>query len=153
MKWLQYRIIHNFLPTRHFLFKIGYVDSPLCSFCKNKPETIDHMMWNCDIITKIWKDLEMWFYQVQLTLKLTKQKVILGIKGKNNNPINAIILLVKQIIYRCSLNGYRPNIYYIKREIVRYYDITKFIYLSRGVEQTFIQFWSTLHLLFNNIDL
>ena len=39
-------------------------------------------MWNCDIITKIWNDLEMWLYKVQLTLKFTKQKVILGIKGK-----------------------------------------------------------------------
>ena len=91
MKWNGYNIGLFTISCQQdifFLKYIGYVDSPLCSFCKNKPETIDHMIWNCDIITKIWKDLEMWFDQVQLTLKLTKQKVILGIKGKNNNPIN-----------------------------------------------------------------
>ena len=34
LRWLQYRVIHNILPTRKFLCKIGYTTSPLCPFCE-----------------------------------------------------------------------------------------------------------------------
>ena len=150
LKWFQYKIIHNILPTKQYLHKLGYIESPVYSFCKSEAETIDHLFWTCEYASKLWKDLETWIHSVQIPITLTIGKVILGIKGKNNNPINAIILLTKQIIYQSSKKGFTPSITYIKKEIIKYYHITKSIYLSNQNEQTFIKFWSTLHLLFQN---
>ena len=45
LKWLQYRIIHNILPTRYLLYRIGYNSSPYCPFCQRETETINHMLW------------------------------------------------------------------------------------------------------------
>ena len=122
----------------------------MCSFCKSKIETLDHLFWNCEHITSIWKDLESWLHSVQIPINLSMEKVILGIKGKNNNPVNALKLLTKQIIYRSSRKGFTPSSNYIKKELVKYYNITKCIYLSNRNEEIFVKFWSTLHLLFKN---
>jgi hypothetical protein len=149
LRWLQYRIIHNILPTRKFLFKIKYIDSPLCSFCGVYPETIDHLFWHCKVINNIWKQLENWILNEQkIPLKFNMQNVVLGIRNKNNNPVNAIILLVKQIIYRHSKRSTIPHIDHIKKDIIRYYDITKCIYYSTCNNDKFHSFWSSLHIIF-----
>ena len=96
------------------------------------------------------EELESWLHSVQIPINLSIEKVILGIKGKNNNPVNALLLLTKQIIYRSSVKGFTPSSTYIKKEIVKYYNITKCIYLSNRNEESFVKFWSTLHLLFRN---
>ena len=122
----------------------------MCSLCKMELDTLDYMFWTCKHINRIWKDLETWMQSVQIAITLTAEKVILGIKGKNNNPVNALILVTKRLIYQSSKKGFIPSIDYIKNEIVKYYFITKCIYLSNRQEETFIKFWSTLHLLFQN---
>ena len=113
-------------------------------------ETLDHLFWKCENIFNLWNDLEIWMHSVQIPIKLTIEKVIFGIKGRNNNPLNTIILLTKQIIYRSSRKGFTPSTTYIKNEIIKYYNITKCVYLSNRNEEKFIQFWSTLHLLFRD---
>ena len=148
LKWFQYKVIHNILPTKQFLHKIGYLDSPMCSLCKKDVETLDHLFLTCEHASRIWTDLETWMHSVQIPINFSIEKVILGIKGKNNNPVNAMILLTKHIIYRSSRNGFIPSTDLVKKEIIKYYNITKCIHLSNRNEETFIRFWSTLHLLF-----
>ena len=49
LKWFQYRINHYILTTNKVMFKIGLSDTPLCTFCKNEPETILHLLWGCPV--------------------------------------------------------------------------------------------------------
>ena len=42
--WFQYRIIHRILGTNTFLYKIKVKDCNLCTFCKEEPETIEHLL-------------------------------------------------------------------------------------------------------------
>ncbi len=134
LKWLHYKIVHHILPTKTLLFKMKLVDSPLCAFCNIHLETIDHLFWECDCIQQIWKDLNSWISnELQITLKFNIQNIILGMKGVNNNPVNAILLVVKQIIYRHSINKTIPNIDHIKKQLAHYYNITKYIYIFHSV--------------------
>jgi len=41
--WLQFRINHNILPTKKFLFKIGISSNKYCTFCKTNLETLEHV--------------------------------------------------------------------------------------------------------------
>lgn len=46
-QWLQYRINHFILTTNNFMYKIGNIDTNLCTFCENAEETIYHLLWEC----------------------------------------------------------------------------------------------------------
>lgn len=151
LKWLQYRIIHRILPVRHFLYKINYVDSPKCTFCNDCDETIYHIFWECDKVESIWREMKTWLRTIDVEMSFTKTQVMFGIKGKHNNAINAIIILVKNIIYNCSKRGFFPNISYIKSQITQYYNITKYIYINRDQEAYFVKLWSSLHMLFRTV--
>ena len=48
--WLQYRILHNILPTNSYLVKIQVCESNNIKFCKNNKETIDHLFRQCGVI-------------------------------------------------------------------------------------------------------
>ena len=148
LKWLQYRILHRLLPTNQFLFRIHYVDNPLCTFCKQTEETIYHIFWECNTVKRIWLDLKNWLNTVDVQLSFSNIQVIFGVKGKNNYALNAIIILVKNIIYKCTKKGIIPNFNYIKRQIAQYYYISKCAYTNLGQETHFLKFWSILHLLF-----
>ena len=71
LRWMQYRIIHRLLPTKLFLFKIKYIDSPKCSFCNESDETIYHMLWECGRVEIIWRELKLWLSKVDVKLSFT----------------------------------------------------------------------------------
>lgn len=52
LQWFQTRINHNILATNHFLHKIKYIKSPLCSFCAKEHENIRHLLWECELSKK-----------------------------------------------------------------------------------------------------
>ena len=145
LRWFQYRIIHHILPTNNFLYKINLSDSPLCRICNETIETLDHLFWYCKPVVEIWKNLGEWLKSVQINVTFTIDKIILGIKGKNNNPLNAIILLVKSIVYKHALRKQPFSFKCIQSQIRQYYDVTKYVYLSASEDDKFIKFWSTLH--------
>ena len=43
LREFQYKIIHNYLPVNHNLFKWKVSDSNRCSYCFNESETIEHL--------------------------------------------------------------------------------------------------------------
>lgn len=53
LTWLQYRVIHNILPTKSFLYEIIYTESPACSFRQKDVETIDHLLCKYEHVKKI----------------------------------------------------------------------------------------------------
>ena len=40
----QYRILNRYLTTNSFLHKIGLANSPLCTFCKQESESLEHLL-------------------------------------------------------------------------------------------------------------
>lgn len=42
----QYKILNRILPLNDFLFKIGKIDSPLCTFCQSSEETMCHLFFS-----------------------------------------------------------------------------------------------------------
>jgi hypothetical protein len=47
-------ILNNVIPVKEKLFKRGIKCVPLCSYCNNYVETIDHIFLECEWVKKVW---------------------------------------------------------------------------------------------------
>ena len=94
------------LPLNDFLFKIKKIDSPLCTFCHFSEETIRHFFISCPLVSSFWHSIE----HLLEDYDINESVVILGITKAVENAVvkNHVILISKQYIYRCRLNGSLP---------------------------------------------
>jgi hypothetical protein len=63
LRWFQYRIIHRILGTNSLLYEINQKPNDKCSFCLEEVETIEHIFWLCNKISKLWEDLDNWIFE------------------------------------------------------------------------------------------
>jgi hypothetical protein len=63
LRWLQCRIIHRIIATNNFLYKIKKVNTPLCTFCKQENETIEHIFYDCEMIKPLWERIFQQIYE------------------------------------------------------------------------------------------
>ena len=81
----QYKILHRILPTNNFLFRIGYKDSSKCTFCYIHEETIEHLLFYCRHVNKLWNNLQFLCQKYGLfTFNISVQNVIFGIEVNDN---------------------------------------------------------------------
>ena len=109
-QYLQYRFIHKILPTNTFLYRIGLVDDYKCNFCKTEEETMKHLMWSCNYVSKMWSDVCNWLKDLNINVNITYWDVCFGIYGNKEylSFLNMIILLLKRYIYRCRVQEMHP---------------------------------------------
>ena len=60
LREFQYKIIHNYLPVNHNLFKWKVSDSNRCSYCFNESETIEHLFYSCHIAVTFYCVIKEW---------------------------------------------------------------------------------------------
>ena len=105
--WFQYRIIHRILGTNTFLYKIKVKDCNLCTFCKEEPETIEHLLWGCHQVSDLWHGLNRWIFQLTyIEIPLNLEIVMFGLLHPYDANLtkNKIILLTKFYIFRTKVN-------------------------------------------------
>ena len=100
-QWFQYRLCHRILATNYLLQKIGIKDSNICSFCKNEPETLCHLFYNCPMVFDFWNELKQWLQSKCNHLDnviFSKTDIMLGITTQNkvDLTLNFILLNTKQ---------------------------------------------------------
>ncbi|CAL8990467.1 unnamed protein product [Prunus brigantina] len=54
IKIFLWRSVNGFLPTFEILFKRKLCQSPICPFCKEQPESIEHTLFLCPWAAKVW---------------------------------------------------------------------------------------------------
>ena len=54
LQMFQLKIIQNMLPTRRYLFRARLSEPDSCRACQNEPETLPHMLFQCNIISAFW---------------------------------------------------------------------------------------------------
>ena len=132
--WFQYRLIHRLLPTEKFLHIRQLVDSSLCLFCKQETETIQHLFWDCTIISQFWSKL-LNLLQNKCSdcknLQFFEKFILFGLSNDDSSDsvLDLIILHAKFFIYKCKLQKIIPNVdIFIKILQSVYYDMK---YLSK----------------------
>ena len=143
--YLQFRFIHRILPTNSFLHTIGLVNSDKCSFCKKEKETTNHLMWSCQVITKLWSDVFEWLGSLNVNVIITYKEVCFGIHGvKCSTFLNIVLLLVKRFIYKCKTQEAIPNVCDLKHWIMFCEKVEKNIAKNRNSYDYHFQKWGPL---------
>ena len=107
LQYFQFRFIHRLVATNVFLHKIKCSDSPLCTFCGDEPETLEHLFWSCASSTHFWQSA------VFLCLKnppiMDWELVKFGCVDDLRHPLNFFLLHAKYFIFSCKLDNTKPN--------------------------------------------
>ena len=95
----QYKILNRILYTNRILYKMNLVPSPMCTFCRDHEETLDHLPISCACSKNFWLSVISW-----LNMKINKLDeitILFGISDDNpgNCLLNHIIILGKYTIY------------------------------------------------------
>ena len=57
----QYKIIHNILATKMFLFRANFSDNDICPQCLAEAHSLDHMFLRCSSVVAYWKTFQNWW--------------------------------------------------------------------------------------------
>ena len=94
----QYRILNRYLTTNSFLYKIGLANSPLCTFCKQESESLEHLLIICSCTKSFWSDFITWSNQLNIFLRdLPDSDILVGLCQRKEDYlfINHILNLAK----------------------------------------------------------
>lgn len=153
LRWFQYRVVHRIISTNTFLFKIGIVDSPLCTFCKESAETITHLFFECTVTSNLIREVVSWFGEItQETEVLSCTDIILGIPGEGNNLLNLLIILLKYYMYKCRSRSHRPSVEGYKKELITCYKLEHYIAKKNLALERFEKKWKDFYNYFNSVD-
>ena len=151
-RWFQYRIIHRILGTNSFLAKIKLRDSNLCTFCKEVPETVEHLFWGCHIVSELWQELSNWIFEkTNIELPLNLILVLFGIMSNRgvNFVKNKIILLTKFYIFRVKVNEGILNFTALKNYIKENLNLEKHISSKKITLIKYTEYWSPWEFIFD----
>ena len=101
-RFFQYKILNNMLFLNLPLFRMGLSDTPLCSYCREHDETIQHLFVNCDISKVLWCDLQNLLANTITLPDLDSQSAVFGFLDSpaiNFLIVNNVLLMFKISLY------------------------------------------------------
>ena len=103
LKIFQYKVLNNILYLNDRLYKIGVVQAPLCSLCKQEKETGTHLFSQCYVTRQLWCSLGSWLRGVLSLPPLEPVATMLGswdLENASNVLLNHLMLFFKYFINR-----------------------------------------------------
>ena len=93
MRIFQYTIVNNILYLNKALYKMKIADIPLCTFCSQENETIEHIFLTCEYSKRLWKNVN-------------PKSVVIGFVEDNSGSVVKIFLLLlyKRYIYNNKIS-------------------------------------------------
>ena len=101
-RMFQFKIFHNILYLNNALFKCNLSDSPLCSYCEQEPETVQHLFYKCQLSKKLWHEIQNFFISKLSLPSLDLQSALFGFfdNPTNNYIPNNVLLIFKLTLYK-----------------------------------------------------
>ena len=95
-----------------FLFEIGTVPSPVCSFCGEMDEFLEHFSTTCHYSKSFWAEVIKWFdgHEVKIQHLSDKDRMFGILRCEDDLFVNHSLLLAKQYLYSCRHNKSPPSI-------------------------------------------
>ena len=95
--------------TNTKLFKIGFIESEKCSFCKVYKEDLYHLFYDCSYARSFWNMFNIWWSDLRgENLRLSLTDFIVGFFDRND-LLNYLIILGKLSIWECRRNESLPK--------------------------------------------
>lgn len=151
LRWLQLRINHRILGTNHLLLKMKLSDTEKCTFCNEEKETIQHLFFDCTVVSNLWKTFESDLKTKcgLLQTNLLKSDILFG-SLKFDTVLNQILLCVKKYIFRSKTERSIPTLIGLNKTLSYFYKIEKYIAAKEQELDTFNQRWNIYKGLIEN---
>ena len=121
LRIFQYKVLNNILYFNDRLYKMGIVQTPLCSLCKQEKETVIHLLCQCHVTRQLWCSLSGWLQGVLRLPPLEPVTAVLGswdLENEANVLLNHLMLLFKYFIYRCRNMNTSVNLCHLQHFIL-----------------------------------
>ena len=94
----QYKHLNRCLATNVLLSKVGIISSPLCSFCGEVDESLEHIFITCHYTKKFWAEVIKWMGHQNIQIKsLCHKDIMFGMTDEEDWFVNHILLIAKKI--------------------------------------------------------
>ena len=99
----QFKLLNKYLATNAFLYKIGVVSSPVCSFCGKENESLEHIFIHCNYTEEFWAEVIKWLRSLNVNInRLNNKEIMLGMLNCEDELfVNHVLLIAKQYLYFC----------------------------------------------------
>lgn len=100
LQTLHYKILHKAYTTRMKLYHYGKLDSPICPFCEDQEDALDHALYKCELSKHTWSNFQRWIDKYNIPFKIQTANIVMGVNEKImfGPLLNTIILLIKRIL-------------------------------------------------------
>ena len=118
----QYRLLlgKNFLND--ILFKWKKVNLTTCEICnEDKVQTLVHLFAECKVTKNIWETMRELIGCLDKCCWDKKAIILNKVHPKTMSIINFIVLVTRQLIFRCKYQGIKVNLRIIKQELEFYF--------------------------------
>ena len=118
-QFIQYKLLHRRTITNRLLKKMNITDFDHCLYCKESPETIEHIYLECTNSKTLWQETIKWvrsIYDNHFIIS-DSEKIFGG--TKNSLITNTIITSVKDVIYFKRKTGTKMHITDVKRCLLK----------------------------------
>jgi len=103
----QFLLLHWRLPTNKFVHRIGLIDSPNCTFCKENTESLLHLFYECERVKSFWIHVESFINIIYgFDLSLTKFSIYFGYNIFDPDPLIILFYWVKNIYTEKDVLGH-----------------------------------------------
>jgi len=96
----QYKLLNGCLATNILLSKVGIISSPVCSFCGEVNESLEHIFITCHYTKRFWAEVKKWMGHQNIQIKsLSHKDIMFGITDEEDLFVNHILLIAKKYIF------------------------------------------------------
>ena len=102
------------------------IESPLCTFCQKELESLEHLLFYCNITKNFWLAFSSWISKQNISMEtLTLINILFGVFTDNEDfaILNHLILIAKSFIYKCKLKKTKPTLRVFLEKIKLVYHI------------------------------
>ena len=79
LRYIQFRTLHRRFFSNNILFKMYQKTLNLCDFCQIEEDSNEHMLMHCEVVKKIWRDIERWVSQIGvIEYVVAEDTIVLG---------------------------------------------------------------------------
>ena len=82
------------------------IDSPLCVFCKGEVESLEHLLFFCEVTKMFWRAFCTWLAGCKILIESLNILDLFGVYKKREDfkILNHLILWAIFYIYKCKLS-------------------------------------------------
>ena len=75
----KFKIFNRIVFTKEKLFRCGMAESPSCAFCQTEVESVEHLLFSCNVSSSFWKHVLSWLRDYNISVdNLKEEDVIFG---------------------------------------------------------------------------